>query len=114
MDKANDRGMSLDRINKLMTDIYDYADKSNRILKDIESLANDTQEYFVSDEANLFRNKISELLHESTTINKNILSYNTDMMTVKNRYMDINDGGLKIMQKAVNSVEERIVYKEER
>lgn len=114
MSKDNSRGMSLDRIDKLMTDIFDYADKSNRILKDIESLANDTQDYFVSDEANLFRNKISELLHESTTINKNILSYNADMMTVKNRYLSINDEGLKIMQEAADSVKEKLMYEEER
>lgn len=114
MDREKDSGVSLDRIDKLMTDIYDYADKSNRILKDIESLANETQDYFVSDEANLFRNKISELLHESTTINKNILSYNTDMMKVKERYISINDGGLKIMKEATNSVEQRAMYKEER
>lgn len=114
MDKVNNRGMSLDRIDKLMTDIYDYAEKSNKILKDIESLANETKEYFISDEGNLFRTRINELLHESTTINKNILSYNTDMMTVKNHYLNINDSGTKIMEEAAKSVEGRVMYREER
>ncbi len=114
MEKTTNRGVSLDKIDKLMTDIYDYADRSNKILNDIEKLANDTRDYFVSDEGNLFRNKISELLHESTTINKNILSYNTDMMTLKNSYISINDEGLKIMKEATDSVEQKAIYEEER
>ena len=78
--------MSVDGIDKVMSDILDYADKANKILNQISDLIEDTSTYFACESGDKFREQYAMMQVGITTINKNILSYNADLMNVKKNY----------------------------
>lgn len=81
-------GISETGIDKLMMDIIDYAEKMNQILNNISNLVEDTKEFYDCDSGEKFRNRYGELQQSFSTVNKNILSYNTDLLNVKLDYLN--------------------------
>lgn len=97
-------GISEDGIDKLMSDILDYADKSNKILNQISDLVNDTELYFSCESGDKFRDQFNMLKVGNAAINKNILSYNDDLMNVKKNYQARVDKGVEILKTGQNDV----------
>lgn len=106
-DTENYNGISLDGIDKLMTDILDYAEKSNRILNQITDIVSDTTNYFQCESGDKFRDQFSMLKVGNASINKNILSYNDDLMNVKKNYQTRNEKGVEIL----NAGEQDVISK---
>ena len=76
-------GISMEGMDKLMSDILDYADRSNKVLNQIADLVDSTSTYFICESGDKFRDQFSMLKVGNPIINKNILSYNEDLMNVK-------------------------------
>ncbi len=106
-DVENWNGISLDGIDKLMSDIMDYADKSNKILNQISDLVSETENYFCCESGDKFRDQFNMLSIASATINKNILSYNEDLMNVKINYQNRTEVGTEILNSGNKSVNSR-------
>lgn len=100
-------GISQTGIDKLMSDIIDYADKSNRILNQISDLVEDTTTYFSCESGDKFRDQFSMLKVGNAIINKNILSYNEDLMNVKQNYQNRSEIGAEILRTGENDVNSR-------
>lgn len=111
---TDSRGISYANIDKLMMDIIDYAERSNKILNNIQLLVNDTANYFVCDSGKLYRKKFNEYFNEASTVNKNILSYNEDLMTVKKRYNSLDSEAADMMKNAVQSHRFKKDFREEK
>ena len=95
-------GISEVGLNKLITDIYDYADASNRIINQINDLVYSTSEFFRSDSGDLYRKKFSRLCEEHSTIKNNILSYTSDFANVKAHYKNRNIVAADIIKSGKN------------
>ena len=89
---------------KLMSDIIDYADKSNKTLNQISDFISETSTYFVCESGDKFRDQFSMLKIGNATINKNILSYNEDLMNVKRNYQSRVEVGTDILNAGKNDV----------
>jgi hypothetical protein len=79
-------GISEAAMDKLMIDIIDYATKANGIVNNISDLVDGTVSYFDCESGAEFRKQFDYIRKNSTVLNKNILSYNTDLLTVKSDY----------------------------
>ncbi len=90
-------GVSIEGIDKLMTDILDYADKTNKIFNQISDLVDSTQSCFACDAGDQFREQYHFIQIHQSTINSNILSYNTDLMHVKTNYLGRERGATEII-----------------
>lgn len=90
LQKVGTTGISTDKIDKLMLDILDYAEKNNKILNQIQTLVNNSSKYFICDAGNSYRKKFNEFFNEASTVNKNILSYNDDYRSIKNHYLQVS------------------------
>ncbi len=101
-------GISVDGMDKLMTDILDYADKCNKTLNQISDLVEDTSTYFICESGDKFRDQFSMLKVGNATINKNILSYNEDLMNVKRDYQNRSEQGTEILNAGENDVISRL------
>ena len=73
-------------IDKLIIEIYDYADKINSTLTCIDELVQNTNIYFDCESADLFRNNFNNVKANFKIVNKNILDYSNDYVKIKNNY----------------------------
>jgi uncharacterized protein YukE len=110
----NWNGISSTGIDKLMTDFIDYAEKSNKIINQIDEIVEGTASYFKCESGDTFRSRYSQLNYEAATINKNILSYNTDFLAVKSNYGRREEGMVAMANDAKNAVKDVSFKKEER
>ncbi len=101
-------GISTEGIDKLMSDILEYADKSNRILNQISDLVSETANYFSCESGDKFRDQFSMLSMGNATINKNILSYDEDLMSVKQNYQGRAEAGIEILNGGQNNIGSRV------
>ena len=113
MKADNWNGISSTGIDKLMTDILDYADKSNKIINQIDEIVEGTASYFKCDSGDTFRTRFSQFNYEAATINKNILSYNTDLLATKKNYANREDRMVEMLVDAKNQVKDVSIKKEE-
>ena len=100
-------GISIEGIDKLMSDILEYADKSNRILNQISDLVSETTNYFSCESGDKFRDQFSMLSLGNPTVNKNLLSYDEDLMSVKKNYQARKESGVEILTDGQNNVGSR-------
>lgn len=80
-------GVSKEGLDKLVKEFYDFADRNNKIFNKINSIVEDSVNYFDTEEGDIFRKRFENIATESKTINKNILSYSSDFAAVKNNYI---------------------------
>lgn len=85
-------------IDKVMLDIIEYATEMNRILNSISDLIVDTEEFFDCESGDEFRKKFDELKNDFPMMNANILSYNTDLLSVKADYATRVQRSVEILQ----------------
>lgn len=106
-------GMNIDGIEKVMTDILDYADKANKILNNISTIIDETSTCFKCESGDNFRTQYELMKLGITTFNKNFLSYNTDFMQAVKNYKFREETGVEIMTDAKNSVDVSLEKREE-
>ena len=98
----------MEGMDKLMSDILDYADRSNKVLNQIADLVDSTSTYFICESGDKFRDQFSMLKVGNPIINKNILSYNEDLMNVKKDYQNRSLVGSEILKTGENDVISRL------
>lgn len=96
-------------IDGLMTTLLDYAEVSNRLLNQIDDLISETATYFSCESGDKFRDQYNMLKVGNAIINKNIFSYNTDLMNVKNNYQNRTEVGIDVINTGINDVNSKIV-----
>ena len=89
MDRINNvagsslRGINEQTINQLNLDIYDYVEKINNTLSQIEHLVDESRSYFISDDGEDFRRRFESLSVNFPIVCQNILSYVDDLNKAK-------------------------------
>lgn len=105
--------MDLNAIDKVMTDIVDYANNANKILGNIDVMIDDTKDFFDCDCGDSFRAQYQLFKSNHVIFNKNYLSYNTDFANAKANYRLREEVGVEIMNEAKKSVEVSFDQREE-
>lgn len=88
--RYNTIGVNLDTVDKLILDIYNYAERASKTLEQISSVVESTKTFYLSEDANNFRAKFSNFETNFKTVNKNLISYAEDLTKLKNKYQDIS------------------------
>ncbi len=104
-DIYNSTAINEQLVERLILNLGDYAERSNKIINDINSLAADTKSYFECDAGNKFRSKCEQITSEKNTLNKNILSYTNDLVRLKAHYEKISSETAAILKSAESQVE---------
>ena len=86
--QENVNGINEEKLDKLIIDISNYADSINNTLNSIDELVSGIQKEFECTNSKKFRDHFLELRNNFKTVNKNILSYVTDLAKVKISYKD--------------------------
>lgn len=113
MNNANWDKMNLDAMDKVMTDIVDYASNANKILGNIDVMIDETKDFFDCECGDSFRTQYHLFKANHATFNKNYLSYNTDFANAKANYRLREEVGVEIMYEARKSVEVSFDQREE-
>lgn len=77
----------------LVLEINQYVDKINCILKEIEMIVYNTQDYFQGEVGDAMREKFGVYSKQTDTVIKNLLSYGSDLLALKQILKD-NDESL--------------------
>lgn len=75
-------------LNHLMTDIMDYSSRVRQIFDRIDDLVNESKTYYDSDSATILRNKFNLLKQDFKITVNNLMSYNSDLARLKNKYVN--------------------------
>ena len=100
--RYNQAGINVDSIDKLILDIYNYAEKVTGTLNQISDLIEQTKTYCLCDEINDLRNKFESFKTNFPIINKNIISYADDFIKLKNRYQTVDERLTESVKKYIN------------
>lgn len=83
-------GINESKIDALILEIIEIANRVNDKFYQIEDNINDTQKYFKCSQADEFRKKFKELSSNFTNIKSNIVSISNDLIEIKKRYISSN------------------------
>ena len=76
-------GINEARIDKLIMEIFDYANRVNKIFNQADDLIEKSKAFYDCDSGRKFREKYVSLSDNYRTINQNLLSYARELTTVK-------------------------------
>ena len=85
------RGINESTINQLNLDIYDYVEKINNTFSQMETLVNESREFFISDEGDLFRQRFESISANFPIVCQNILSYVSDLNNARTGLINISN-----------------------
>lgn len=105
--RYNEAGINVDSVDKLILDIYNYAERINKTLNQITDVVDRTKTFYNCDAANNYRNKFENFKMNFSTIDKNIKSYAEDLIKLKNRYQNISYQAVETIRIATNTIENR-------
>lgn len=103
--RYNEVGINLDSIDKLILDIYNYAERANKTLNQIADVVDQTKTFYNCDEADNYRNKFNSFRTNFKVVNKNLVSYAEDLIKIKNRYQNVSDEMTQTINKAIANIE---------
>ncbi len=106
------RGINYEAMDKLILDIYSYAEKVNKTLNQILDVVDDTKNFYECEAATNYRNKFNSFSANFNIINKNLISYAEDMIKLKNKYI-VSDQNLVSTLKTATAKMESINTKGE-
>lgn len=92
-------GINEQAIEKLILDVYDYADRINNILNAMDDVVQGTTSYFNDDSSNNFRHKFEQLKINFPIVNHNIQTYGEDLVRLKNNYFNTVSDVTQIVKK---------------
>lgn len=84
-------GISFEKTERFILDMYDYSEKISALFNNIEDVVNATNDSYVSDEAQMFRDKFLEFKDNFKIVNDNILSYADDLNRARHNYENRRD-----------------------
>lgn len=103
--RYNEIGINIDSVDKLILDIYNYAEKINKTLNQISEVVDETKNFYDCEVADNYRNKFNNFKANFNIINKNIISYSDDLIKLKNRYQTVNNDIGQTIKKATIDME---------
>lgn len=103
--RYNEVGINIDSVDKLILDIYNYAEKIGKTLDQISDTVSDTKEFYKCSAATEYRNKFNDFKANFKTVRQNVNSYAEDLIKLKNRYQNINDDLTQTIKKATANIE---------
>lgn len=103
--RYNEIGINIDSVDKLILDIYNYAERVNKTLNQISNVVDQTKSFYVCDAADNYRNKFNSFRTNFSIVNKNLISYAEDLIKLKNRYQNISDDMTQIVRKQIANIE---------
>lgn len=98
------RGINEEKIDYLILDIYDYADRINQILNNIDELILKSNDYYNCESNVIFVNHYKELSFNSQILKQNILTTASDLVKAKHHYNNINDELKKVALQGINNI----------
>lgn len=84
----NTTGINEKGLDNLILKLHDTADQINLTLNAIEDLVEGTNEYFVCEMGDRFRNHFHEQKPNFQTICENIITYSNDLVKVKYKFQE--------------------------
>ena len=84
-------GINEDKLDRLILDISDAADRINSKFNLLNRLVEETSNYFVCDSGNRFRNAYSLTKENFSIVNKNIATITSDLVKAKSRLHKVDD-----------------------
>jgi len=106
--RYNKIGINIDNIDKLILDIYDYAEKINKTLNQISSVVDQTKLFYKCDVAADYRNKFLNFKTNFNVINKNVKSYADDLIKLKNKYKLVDENVTKSVLRATKKMQNQL------
>lgn len=103
--RYNEIGINLDSIDKLILDIYNYAEKVSKTLNEISDVVDNTKKNYCCDEADSYRKKFNDFKTNFKVVNNNLISYAEDLIKLKNRYQNMSDDMTQSINKAIARIE---------
>lgn len=88
--RYNEVGINVDTIDKLILDIYTYAEKVSKTLNQICDVVEQTKTFYQCDDADVYRNRFNLFKSNFNVVNINLKSYADDMIKLKNKYQNID------------------------
>lgn len=98
-------GINEEKLESLILDIYDYADKVNQILNNIDELILKSNNYFKSDSSDCVRNRYQQLTFNYTTLKQNMLNCANDLVKVKYRYQNMDSDIKQVALKGISNID---------
>ena len=90
-------------IDKLVLDLYDYSERINNVLNQINDLVNYSSTYFKGQISNDIVGKYNSLKISLENFKRNIYSYSSDLVKVKNQFRNrASDLTLEVKRQASN------------
>lgn len=97
-------GINDAKIDGLVLNIYDYAQRIKDILNNVDDLIYETNNYYNCEEAVKFRNNFESIKDNFAVVTENILSYGDELVRVKNQiYTKDSELASSIKKAAVNA-----------
>lgn len=98
------RGINEEKIDYLVLDIYDYAERVNQILNNIDELMIKSNEYYNCESNQTIINHYKELSFNFPVLKQNILTTANDLVKVKHHYSNANDEAKRITLQGINNI----------
>ena len=93
-------GINEQRLNLLVLEIREYAERINKISNQLRDLTFETNTCFKSELGDEFRKKCNLSLNEFNAINKNILNYAQALINAKSKYDNIGDKASEVLKRS--------------
>lgn len=104
MDNYDVVGINDAKIDSLVLNIYDYAQRIKDILNNVDDLIYETAAYYNCEEAVKFRNDFESVKDNFSVVTENILSYGDELVRVKNQiYMKDSELASSIKKASVDA-----------
>lgn len=103
--RYNEVGINLDSIDKLILDIYNYAERVNKTLNQISDVVDQTKTFYNCEDADNYRNKFNSFRTNFKIVNQNLISYAEDLIKLKNRYQNMSVEMTQTINKAIANIE---------
>lgn len=100
-------GINVDSVDKLILDIYNYAEKINKTLNQISDIMDQTRNNCLLDEINILVNKFESFKANFPVVNKNLISYANDLIILKNKYQNIDMDLTQKVKMAITKVDNK-------
>lgn len=105
--RYNEVGINIDSVDKLILDIYNYAERINKTLNQISNVVDQTKSFYACDAADNYRNKFNSFRTNFNVVNKNVISYAEDLIKLKNKYQNIDDNMTQTIKRAISRVDSK-------
>lgn len=101
----NTSGINDEKLDSLVLDIYDYADRINQILNNIDELISMSNEYFKCESADQLKKRYQELELSFPVLKQNILNCANDLVKAKYSYQDIDSNVKQVVLQGISKID---------